>query len=218
MRNYIYWLVVVIAITVDCQLRGEVATFGEGDNAFLVEFVPIGNPGNSPDPGTRVVVGAVDYTYAISKYEVSQSMIKKANAASMHDGTGGGLEISVHELYRDSPDQAATGLTWDESARFVNWLNVSTGYAPAYRFNTQPGDAEYDIYEDVILLQEGDPGFNPANPMRSTLARYVIPSLDEWYKAGFHDSASGTEDVYFDYATGSDTGMTVPIKKKSFRE
>ena len=134
-----YWIVFVLVGTAGVRWgHAEIASFGEEVNQFSIEFVPIANPGNPSRTIGFVELGGVDYPYEIGKYEVSQSMIKKANAASMHDGTGGGLEISVHELYRDSPDQAATGLTWDESARFVNWLNVSTGYAPAYRFNTQP--------------------------------------------------------------------------------
>jgi formylglycine-generating enzyme len=37
------------------------------------------------------------------------------------------------------------------------------------------------------------------------LARYFLPSVHEWYKAGYYDPTSG---VYYDYPTGSDTAPT----------
>ena len=39
-------------------------TFGTGDDTFEIEFVTIGNPGNSPDTtGDPNPAGAVDYVY-----------------------------------------------------------------------------------------------------------------------------------------------------------
>jgi formylglycine-generating enzyme required for sulfatase activity len=37
------------------------------------------------------------------------------------------------------------------------------------------------------------------------LARYFLPSVDEWYKAAYYDPTSG---AYFDYPTGSDSAPT----------
>ena len=37
------------------------------------------------------------------------------------------------------------------------------------------------------------------------MARYFLPSVDEWYKAAYYDPTSG---VYYDYPTGSDTAPT----------
>jgi hypothetical protein len=94
----------------------------------------------------------------------------------------------------------ATGVSWNEAARFVNWLNTSTGNKPAYQFAVQPGEVGYDPNSDIEPWSVGDAGYNPANWFRNSQARYVLPSYNEWYKAAFYDPSTGT---YFDYPTGS---------------
>jgi len=99
----------------------------------------------------------------------------------------------------------ATGLSWNEAARYVNWLNASQGYALAYEFATQPGDVGYDPNENIFLWQSGDPGFDGSNPFRNSMTHYFLPSTDEWYKAAFYDpNADGGAGGYWDYPTGSD--------------
>ena len=87
-------------------------------------------------------------------------------------------------------------MSWFEAARFVNWLNADAGHAPAYKFD--PAGA-------FQLWAPGDAGYNPANPFRNAQAVYVLPSIDEWYKAAFYDPALG---VWWDYPTGSDDPPT----------
>ena len=50
-----------------------------------------------------------------------------------------------------------------------------------------------------------DAGYNPNNLYRNSLARYFLPSVNEWYKAAYYDPTSG---VYYNYPTGSDTAPT----------
>ena len=116
-------------------------TFGSGVNSFELDFVTIHAPGNIDDTtGWPRQVGGVDYLYRIAKYEVSREMIEKSNAE-------GGLNIHLssgsHFLRDVWPDTAATGISWNEAARFVNWLNESQGSPHAYKFTHQPGDAGY---------------------------------------------------------------------------
>jgi formylglycine-generating enzyme len=176
-------------------------TFGSGGNIFTIDFVNIGNPGNANDSGTTgsysSPYGGVAYEFRMGTYEISEDMITKANAA-------GGLLITKDT--RTSVNQAATGVSWNEAARFVNWLNVSSGYAAAYKFAVNPGDGGYTsntvANADIALWLSGDAGYDASNPYRNSNARYVLPSEHEWYKAAYY-SGSGT--TYFDYATGSDT-------------
>lgn len=157
--------------------------FGSGENRFSITFVPIGDPGNPGEPtqfGDNV--GAVPYAYRIGEFEISEQMIHKANAS-------GNLEI---EIPTRGPDKPATEVDWFEAARFVNWLNTSTGNPPAYKF---------DAAGDFQLWEPSDPGYDPENLYRSTLAKYFLPSVDEWHKAAYYEAASGT---WFDYPTGSD--------------
>ena len=162
--------------------------FGGGDNAFEIEFVTIGAPGNAADTtGDPNPAGSVPYTYRIGRYEISEQMIRKANAVSAEAGTP--LDITLDER---GPDKPATSVSWFEAAQFVNWLNTSTGSAPAYNF---------DENGDFQLWEAGDPGYDPANLFRNSRARYFLPSADEWYKAAFYDPVMGT---WYDYPNGSD--------------
>jgi sulfatase modifying factor 1 len=158
-------------------------TFGSGANTFAIEFVAIGDPGNLADTtGNPNPAGAVPYTYRIGKYEVSEQMIDKANAL-------GGIGLTKDTR---GPDKPATSIGWFEAARFVNWLNDITGNTPAYKF---------DSGGNFQLWNSTDNGYDANNLYRNRLARYFLPSVDEWYKAAFYDPNSG---VYFEYPTGSD--------------
>jgi formylglycine-generating enzyme required for sulfatase activity len=157
--------------------------FGSGADSFEIEFVAIGNPGNPPDTtGSPNPAGSVPYAYRIGKYEVSEQMIAKANAL-------GALGITKDTR---GPDKPATSISWFEAARFVNWLNTSTGSVPAYKFD---GAGNFQLWNEM------DTGFDPANLYRNRLAKYFLPSLNEWHKAAYYDPAAG---VYHDYPTGSD--------------
>lgn len=170
--------------------------FGTGENRFEIPMVTIGAPGNVADTaGAPNPAGRVDYTYRIGQFEVPEEAVRKANAQSALDGDPLGLTLDDR-----GPQKPATGLSWFEAARFVNWLNEDQGLAPAYKFDDGPGGSgQFQLWTPT------DPGFNAANPFRNTLARYVLPSVDEWYKAAFYDPAA---DRYWLYPTGSDDPPT----------
>ena len=156
----------------------------------------IGNPGNAADTtGNPNPAGSVPYTYRMGKFEISEQMIDKANAV-------GGLGITKDTR---GPDKPATSVSWNEAARFVNWLNTSSGSTPAYKFAIQPGEVGYNANANIELWTISDAGYNPNNLYRNSLARYFLPSVDEWYKAAYYDPTSG---VYYDYPTGSDSAPT----------
>ena len=175
-------------------------TFGSGDNAFTMDFVTIGNPGNAADTtGAPNPVGSVAYTYNLGKYEVSRDQINKANSA-------GGLGITMYDMSSTMYDMSssfggngvnrpATGVNWNEAAGYVNWLNESKGYQAAYKFD---GSGNFQLWS------AGDAGYNANNMFRNSLAKYVIASSNEWYK-GAYGSPSGT---WYDYPTGSNSAPT----------
>jgi hypothetical protein len=193
-RVYVLLVSVLVGIfSADCA-RG--AFFGSGLNEFSIRFVKIGDPGNAPDvTGNPNPVGSVPYAFRIGKFEISEQMIDKANAV-------GGLGI---DKTNRGPDKPATQVSWNEAARFVNWLNTSTGHSPAYKFALQPGEGGYAANANALQWDPLDPGYDPANLYRNSLARYFLPSTDEWYKAAYYDPTSGT---YYDYPTGSDAAPT----------
>ena len=163
-------------------------SFGSGDNAFTMDFVTIGNPNNAADTtGDPNPVGSVAYTYNLGKYEVSRDMITKANSE-------GSLGITMSDLTSsggNGVNRPATGISWYEAARYVNWLNTSTGGTAAYKFSGST----------FQLWSEGDAGYNANNMFRNSLAKYVIASRDEWYK-GAYGSPDGT---WYNFPTGTDS-------------
>ena len=171
-------------------------TFGSGANSFDIEFVTIGNPGNPADvTGVPNPAGSVTYDYRIGKYEIPEDAVRNANALSAEAGQPLGITLDTR-----GPNKPATSLSWFEAARFVNWLNTSTGHTAAYKF---------DAGGYFQLWAPADPGYNPANLFRNSLASYFLPSADEWYKAAFYDPAIGD---YWDYPTGSnDPPISVPF-------
>jgi len=153
-------------------------TFGLEANAFSIDFVTIGNPNNPADTtGTPIPAGSVSYTYNLSKYEISREMIDKAN-------TGGGLGITLADLSTMGGNgtlRPASGLSWYEAAKFVNYLNVSSGSNAAYKF---------DSNGNFQLWSVTDLGYDSNNLYRNSLATFWLPSTDEWYK-GAYSSLSG---------------------------
>ena len=181
--------------------NGATVTFGSGANQFDMGFVEIGSPGNAADTtGSPNTAGSVAYNYSMGKHEVSRDMVIKANAA-------GNLGITLNDMTSfggNGVDRPATGVSWNEAARFVNWLNTSNNFAPAYKFTLQPGDVGYSSNANISLWQPGDAGYDASNPYRNNLAKYVLPTADEWYKAAYYDpTANGGTGGYWNYATGS---------------
>jgi sulfatase modifying factor 1 len=178
------WCEILLAITsltsIVIGARGD--GFGTGAGSFKIDFVNIANPGNAANlTGSPNPAGAVSNTYRIGKYEISENMIDLANEA-------GGLGITKDTR---GPDKPATNISWFEAARFINWLNTSTGNVAAYK----------NLVGNVVQKWlPGEPGYNAANPDRNSLAKYFLPSVDEWYKAAYYDP---TSDSYSNYPTGS---------------
>src|SRR6476660_7217888 len=106
-------------------------TFGSGANTT-----------GDPNPA-----GSVPYTYNMGKFDVSRVMITKAN-------TLGSLGITLTDMTPyggNGVNRPATGVSWYEAARFINWLDTSTGSPPAYKFAIQPGQGGYDPNADIQL-------------------------------------------------------------------
>lgn len=173
MRNPLYSAVILASISTICSAQTLTQTFGSGANAFSMDFVTIGNPNNAPD---TTGYGSVAYTYNLGKYEVSRDMIDKANAA-------GSLGITLQDMTSyggNGINKPATGINWAEAAFYVNWLNTSTGGTAAYKF---------DNNKYFQLWSPTDAGYNANNMFRNSLARYVIPSMDEWYKGAYGNAS-----------------------------
>lgn len=167
-------------------------TFGSGANQFEMAFVEIGSPGNAADTtGNPNPAGAVSYTYNMGKYAVSRDMITKANA----DGNLG-ITLNTSSVFT-SANQPATGVSWFEAARFVNWLNTEQGFQEAYNFDD---NGNFQLWSSADAWQ-----LDGENRFRHKDAGFWLPSMDEWYKAAYYDPDTST---YFNFPTGSNTAPT----------
>jgi formylglycine-generating enzyme required for sulfatase activity len=193
MRKRFFQLAVAAASLVLglAEIKAGMVSFGSGANQFQMEFVTIGNPGNAADTtGVPNPAGAVGYTYGIGKFEVREDMITKFNASQS-------LQITKDTR---GPNKPATNVSWNEAARFVNWLNTSTGGFAAYKFTTN------GVNDNIALWTSADTlDYDATNPYRSKRAAYVLPSYNEWYKAAYYSPSNST---YYVYTTSSNTAPT----------
>ena len=166
-------------------------SFGSGENVFTMDFVTVGKPNYVND---TTGYGGVANTYRMGTYEVSTAMVSKAN-------TAGSLGITYTSRTADMP---ATSVSWNEAARFVNWLNASSGSVAAYKFTTS------GVNDNIVLWDatSAGSGYNAANPFRNSNAKYFLPSENEWYKAAYYDPNKTGGAGYYDFATRSDSVPT----------
>ncbi len=175
-----------IAITTD--------RFGSGENVFNIDFAHIGNPGNGNHPGPEGGVdspprGSVAYEFRIATFETSQEVIDKATASGMspvESGPWTGI-------------QPTATIKWFDGAKFVNWLNTSTGRQAAYNLTADVNGkvTGMNLWSSGEAWQAGG-----ENLYRHKDAYYFLPSEDEWCKAAYHKNDGPTAN-YWAYAVGS---------------
>ena len=173
-------------------------TFGTGTNQLGIDFVTVGNPGNSND---TTGYGGVPYSYRIGKYTISQNQIDAATRNGLQNVTAGGWNG-----FPNSGDLPASCISWYQAAAYVNWLNTSSGSRPAYNLTYTNG-----AWSMALWPTTPDTNGNVAwtlggtNLFRNANCTYFLPSENEWYKAAFGKiDGSG----YFHYATGGDQQPT----------
>ena len=192
-----------------CSAHAYAGTFGSAPDLFDVEFVTVGNPGNPADlSGNPKPAGRVDYIYNMGKFEISREMIETASFL-------GGLQLDMDPMDFVTggarPAMPATGISWNEAARFANWLNTSQGFPAAYKFRTQPGEVGYHPNSNIELWEPDDFGYDASNLFRNSQARYFLPSAHEWYKAAYYDpNAFDGEGGYYNYPIGT-SELPIPV-------
>lgn len=174
-----------------------------GAQAFDIDYVTIGHPGNAADTTTR---GAVADVFRIGTNEVTN--VQYAGFLNAVDASGansldlyntlmgvtspdarGGIAFddgaAFGEKYEPKPNMGSKPVNyvsfWD-STRFANWLHNGQG----------GGSTETGAYDLTLGYTGGNP-LNIANSLvsRSAGAKVWIPSENEWYKAAYHDPGPG---------------------------
>lgn len=187
--------------------------------AVTIDLVPVANLGN---PNDDTGYGSVSYDYYIGRTEVTVGQyVEFLNAVADTDTYGlydpfmgtnteiGGITQSgspgtyTYSVRADSSaNMPMTYVSWGDAARFANWLH-----------NGQPTGAQ-----DASTTEDGAYTLNGANTdsalnavtRNTSIARWFIPTENEWYKAAYHRNNGATGD-YWDYPTGTDTAPSNSI-------
>lgn len=159
--------------------------------AVSIDYVAIGNIGNSADPYTGC--GAVDYSFQIGKFEVTNAQYAQflnQKAASdpyflyatgmsslgiSRSGSTGNYSYLVASGYELRP---VVLVSWYDAARFCNWLGNGQGN----------GDTETGAY----TLNGAMTGTITANPG----ATIRLPTDNEWYKSAYFNGSTATYSIY----------------------
>ena len=194
------------------------AVFCAPADAVTFDWATVGNPGNADDiHGSGY--GGVDYTYRISKHEVTNSQYAEfLNAVASTDSFGG----SDSTLY--SPSMGSNtigGITRSGSLGSYTYAvkSPAVGQGPGgsnYLYENKPVVfvSFFDAMRFVNWLHNGQGSggtetgvYNISDglsELRSTNSKFWIPSEDEWYKAAYHDPNVGGGGAYYDYPTSTD--------------
>ncbi len=164
-------------------------TFGAGANQFTIDFVDItcdASSANGTNIGTGKPEGFIDpgYDYRMGVFEITNDQWNKFVNAY---GEVAGNPLSAYDEGPEwtDPYVPVNRISWYEAAQFVNWLNISTNHAPAYKFTGTSGQSDYAF----VPWNTNDTGYDPVNPYRNRNAYYALPTEDEWVKAAYWNGA-----------------------------
>jgi hypothetical protein len=146
--------ILILTLTDSTELNaGAVAE--DPDAAMMIDFVPVGNPGNAPDPTTGF--GAVADPFQIGKYEVTNAQYAVfLNAVAATDPNGlyastmgtnaragitqsGASGSYVYYVKRAMGDKPVNYVSFWDACRFCNWLHNGQPSGPQGATTTEDG-------------------------------------------------------------------------------
>ena len=226
-------LIVVLTALSAAIVQADVFNMGPGLTSL--ELVPVGNPGNVGEGsgesygglGPNRICGAVNYTYNIGKYEVSNAQYAEFLNAKLptisdpdtevmtNDTFGlynrymetqdygginydpGGAENAKFSVKSGYANRPVVYVSWYDGIRFANWLQNGQGTDGSTESGTYTIDGGGKNSGTVHIPTAADRA-----SWTWANPRWVLPSEDEWYKAAYHknDGATGN---YWDYPTST---------------
>lgn len=181
----------------------------------ILDLTFIGNPGNPAYDHPREPMGSVGYSYYINTYEVTVAQYTEfLNAVAQSDPHGlynpsmsagplgpyimryGEEGAYYYSVVEGKENQPVRHVSFFDAVRFANWMHNGQG----------DGDTETGSYDltgpDWWYVTRG-PG-----------ATWVVPTLDEWFKAAYYDPVN---ERYWMYPNGSDDMPEEPTDETSPR-
>ena len=212
--------IVLAAVVAGSALSARADVFHMPQGLTSLETVWVANAGNGADV---TGLGAVDYEYAIGKYEITAGQYTEfLNAVAATDtyglytpmmwvsghasgdyackiersGEEGDYSYSVASDWANRP---VDFVSWGDAARFANWLHNGLPTGEQSLSTTEDGayflDGATTTSELVSVTREED-------------WLWAVPTIDEWYKAAYHKNNGATADYYL-YPTGTDDAATL---------
>jgi len=196
-----------------------ISLFSPAFAVVSIDYVSIGNAGNTNDAATGGVYGAVSYAYNISKNETTISQYAEfLNAVAKTDSYGlysasmagdtyvsriiqSGLSGSfTYSVTSGSENKPITYVSWFDAARFCNWLQNGQQTGAGADLTAETGAYTLNGATSGIITKNGG-------------ATVWIPTESEWYKAAYYDPNKGGAGGYWVHATQSDTlaGNTIGV-------
>ena len=162
-----------VALVAAAPVFAEEVTVTHGSTSVTLEMVDVGDAGNAADANSFTGdYGDVDYDYKIGKYEIS---------VDQWDTVIGAAPLAGHTW---SGNQPVANVRLFEAAKFANWLTSGDPTMGVYTLGGLPTVTAID--------REG------ALDTYGTI--FVLPTNDEWHKAAFYVSSTGT---YQKHPTGA---------------
>ena len=164
MKKYIGTILVVFV-----GLHGALSAtdITHGGTTLSMDFVSIGYPGNPDHP--TLGIGGVDYEYRIGTYEVTADQWTTVETADPRIGQKVGLNSNP-----------AGKVSWNEGAKFCNWLTSGDAYVGAYQFDGS----------GVLTNVDRTAAFSSYGTL------YVLPTEDEWVKGAYFNAAKTNISLY----------------------
>jgi formylglycine-generating enzyme required for sulfatase activity len=205
-------LAIYLAATVCAAVFSSLCAIGRA-GTVNIDLVPVGDAMNIAD--SRTGYGAVAYPYSIGKYDVTMGQYASfLNAVAVSGDPYGLYNASmatatptygitqtsttagfVYAAKGNGANVPVTYVNWGSAARFVNWLANNEPIGPE-----GPGTTETGTY--ALNGSTGSAALMAVT--RSTTATWVLPTVDEWYKAAYY-AGGGTNAAYWNYPTESNS-------------
>ncbi len=180
----------ILVLAIACAMTVANVASAELIRGIDIDFVTIGNAGNTADTGGTPGSGAVSYEYRIGKYEVTNAQWNDVGSLSGGLPTGNPYNAYNAGATYTGNQQPTNNVSWYEAVQFCNYLTSGDKSQGVYQFNgsnNNPGD----------FL-----GINRSAAEATYGTIYFLPTEDEWYKAAYYKpSGSG----YSLYANGTNT-------------
>lgn len=189
-------------------------TLGAGVPDYDFDWATISDPGNNPYSGAIEGIwpnrGSVDYTYRMSKLEVTSAQWLEfmlvagpalGDIKSIEPVKFGYIAIfpGVYIPLVENADRVPVqGISWRTAAMYVNWLHNDKAASV---------EALSDGAYDISTFGTNPDGTFTDQPTHHPDAKFWIPTLDEWLKAAHYDPDKNGpgQSGWWDYATTSDT-------------